>query len=45
MYSRLAPRRLVAAVRTALDGAAMTFCKVARIQFDAPWRSDRRRAC
>ena len=34
-----------AALRRALRAIDVTFCKLARIQFDAPWREDDARRC
>ena len=36
---------LAAALRRVADGIALTFCKLARIQFAAPWRLDKPRGC
>ena len=36
---------LIAALRDALDAADLAFCKLARIQFEAPWRKQGPNAC
>lgn len=35
----------LASIRRALSAVAAGFCKLNRIQFDAPWRGERRGSC
>ena len=37
--------RLIEKLRRAAASAEIVFCKMARIQYSAPWRSDRGYAC
>ncbi|HEX8642462.1 MAG TPA: hypothetical protein VF702_00955 [Allosphingosinicella sp.] len=41
----IASSRFTTWLRRAADAADLTFCKMARIQFDAPWRVHRPGRC
>jgi len=43
--TRLAQNGLIAALRRGLASLDQAFCKLNRIQFDAPWREDRAGRC